>query len=70
MVNLIGYRHVGLGFDFVYYLHGWSGKSVEGLENEGKLPQLIEKLGENFSEKEIDAITFSNFERVFEKVIG
>ncbi|WP_457743090.1 dipeptidase [Thermococcus sp.] len=68
MADLIGYQHVGLGFDFVYYLPGWSGKSVEGFENESKIPALIEKMKENFSEKELEGITFKNFERVFEKI--
>ncbi|NJE76560.1 dipeptidase [Thermococcus sp. ES12] len=70
MADLIGYRHVGLGFDFVYYLPGWSGRSVEGFEDESRIPALVERLGENFSEKEIEAITFKNFERVFERVVG
>ena len=70
MVDLAGYKHVGLGFDFVYYLPGWSGKSVDGFEDESRIPHLLEKLGENFSEKEVEAITFKNFERVFERVVG
>jgi len=68
MADLIGYKHVGLGFDFVYYLSGWSGRNVEGFENESKIPALIEKLRENFSEKEVEAIAFKNFERVFERI--
>lgn len=68
MADLIGYKHVGLGFDFVYYLKGWSGRSVEGFENESKIPALVEMLKENFSEKEVEAITFKNFERVFERI--
>jgi len=68
MADLIGPRHVGLGFDFVYYLKGWSGKSVEGFEDESKVPSLLEKLRENFSEKDVEAIAFRNFERVFERV--
>jgi membrane dipeptidase len=70
MVDTAGYRHVGLGFDFVYYLKGWSGKSVKGLEDESKIPSLVEKLHENFSKGEVSAITFKNFERVFERVVG
>ncbi|NJD98557.1 membrane dipeptidase [Thermococcus sp. LS1] len=70
MVELAGYKHVGLGFDFVYYLSGWSGRSVEGFENESKIPELLERLNENFSAKEIEAITFRNLERLFERVIG
>ncbi len=70
MVDLADYKHVGLGFDFVYYLPGWSGKSVDGFEDESRIPHLLEKLGENFSEKEVEAITFKNFERVFERVVG
>jgi len=70
MADLIGYKHVGLGFDFVYYLKGWSGKSVEGFEDESRIPALIEKLRENFSEKEVEAIAFKNFERVFGRVVG
>ncbi|ASJ10589.1 membrane dipeptidase [Thermococcus sp. P6] len=70
MVDLAGYRHVGLGFDFVYYLSGWSGRGVKGFENESRIPSLIEKLMERFSEKEVRAITFENFERVFRAVVG
>ncbi len=70
MVDLVGYKHVGLGFDFVYYLKGWGGKSVKGLENEAGIPRLIELLQERFSEKEVEAITFGNFRRVFEDVVG
>ncbi|BAA30123.1 320aa long hypothetical membrane dipeptidase [Pyrococcus horikoshii OT3] len=70
MVDLVGYKHVGIGFDFVYYLPGWSGKSVEGLEDESKIPDLIKALEENFSEKEVKGITFENFKRVFERVVG
>ncbi|WP_456396384.1 dipeptidase [Thermococcus sp.] len=68
MVELAGHRHVGLGFDFVYYLEGWSGKSIRGFENEEKIPALLELLGERFSKKEVEAITFRNFERVFRKI--
>ncbi|ASJ06121.1 dipeptidase [Thermococcus pacificus] len=70
MVDLAGYKHVGLGFDFVYYLPGWSGRSVEGFEDESRIPALLERLRENFSEKEVEAITFRNFERIFERVVG
>ncbi|AEK73443.1 microsomal dipeptidase [Thermococcus sp. 4557] len=70
MVDLAGYRHVGLGFDFVYYLRGWSGRSVEGFEDESRIPNLIERLSETLSEKEVEAVTFENFERVFERVVG
>ena len=70
MVELAGYRHVGLGFDFVYYLPGWSGRSVEGFEDESKIPDLIGTLEERLSEKEVKAIAFENFERVFKRVVG
>ncbi|WP_456368108.1 dipeptidase [Thermococcus sp.] len=70
MVNLIGSEHVGLGFDFVYYLDGWSGKSVRGFEDESKIPRLLELLNERFSEREVERITFKNFERVFKTVVG
>ena len=70
IVDLVGYKHVGFGFDFVYYLKGWSEKSVEGFENESKIPELLKKLNETFSKKEVEAIAFKNFERVFERVVG
>ncbi|AFN03664.1 membrane dipeptidase [Pyrococcus furiosus DSM 3638] len=70
VVDLVGYKHVGFGFDFVYYLPEWSGKSVVGLENERRIPDLIERLKENFSEKEVKAIAFDNFKRVFDRVVG
>lgn len=68
MADLIGHEHVGLGFDFVYYLREWSGKSVEGFENESKIPELLNLLHERFSKKEVEGITFKNFERVFERI--
>ncbi|BAD86229.1 microsomal dipeptidase homolog [Thermococcus kodakarensis KOD1] len=68
MADLIGYEHVGLGFDFVYYLREWGGKSVEGFENESKIPELLNLLHERFSKKEVEGITFKNFERVFERI--
>ncbi|AIF68763.1 membrane dipeptidase [Palaeococcus pacificus DY20341] len=71
MVDLAGYEHVGFGFDFVYYLGGGRDKRVESFfEDESKIPNLIEVLGERMSKKELDAVKFKNFERVFEKVIG
>ncbi len=70
MVDLAGYEHVGLGFDFVYYLEGWSGRSVQGFGNEEKIPALMKLLKERFSEREVKAITFKNFERVFKEVIS
>ncbi|HIP89439.1 MAG TPA: membrane dipeptidase [Thermococcus paralvinellae] len=70
MVDLAGYQHVGLGFDFVYYLKGWKGEVIEGFENEGKIPALLKKLNERFSKREVEAIAFKNFERVFERVVG
>ncbi|ALV62489.1 membrane dipeptidase [Thermococcus sp. 2319x1] len=68
--DLAGYKHVGFGFDFVYYLKGWSGKSVKGFENESKIPELLRRLNETFSKRETEAIAFKNFERVFERVVG
>jgi len=70
VVDLVGYTHAGFGFDFVYYLKRWSEKSVEGFENESKIPELLNRLNETFSKKEVEAITFKNFERVFERVVG
>ncbi|WP_297489550.1 dipeptidase [Thermococcus sp.] len=70
MIDTAGYRHVGFGFDFIYYLPGWNGKSIEGFENESRIPVLLEKLGERLSEREIRAVAFENFRRVFERVIG
>ncbi|WP_048149546.1 dipeptidase [Palaeococcus ferrophilus] len=70
MVDLAGSRAVGLGFDFVYYLEGWSGRAVEGFENEGAIPALLEALRERFSERDVERVTFGNFERLFREVVG
>lgn len=70
MVDLAGSRAVGLGFDFVYYLEDWSGRAVEGFENEGAIPALLTALRERFSERDVERITFGNFERLFGEVIG
>ncbi|WP_297478053.1 dipeptidase [Thermococcus sp.] len=70
MVDLAGYEHVGLGFDFVYYLLEWSGRSVEGFEDESKIPLLLRKLEEKLGGKKVEKVAFGNFERVFERVVG
>jgi len=70
MADLVGYEHVGLGFDFVYYLKGWSGRGVEGFEDESRIPALVSMLKERFSERELKGILFDNFARVFERVVG
>ena len=70
MVDLVGYRHVGFGFDFTYYLKGLAGNGIRGFENEADIPVLLRKLGENLSEKELRAIAIENFRRVFERVVG
>ena len=70
IADLAGYQHVGLGFDFVYYLKGWKGDVIEGFENEGRIPALLERLNERFSKREVEAIAFKNFERVFERIVG
>jgi len=70
IADLVGYKYVGFGFDFEYYLRDIVKMDINGFENEERIPALLTKLEELFSKKEIEAITFGNFERVFERVIG
>lgn len=70
MVEVAGSRAVGLGFDFVYYLGGGNGGGIKGFENEGSIPALLEVLRERFSNRDVERITFGNFERLFRDVIG
>ncbi len=70
MVDLAGHRHVGLGFDFTYYLKGWHGNGVEGFRSEADVPALLKKLEESTSRRELKAVAFENFSRVFERVVG
>lgn len=72
IADLVGYKHVGFGFDFEYYLRDivkMDINSLNGFENESKIPHLINKLKENFSKKEVDAIAFKNFKRVFMRAL-
>ncbi len=80
VVDLVGIKHVGLGFDFFgYTLKHLSDEerarlpldniNTRGLSEDGDIPDLIEKLLERgYSVKEIDHITWRNFLRVFKKV--
>ncbi len=71
-VNLIGIDHVGLGFDFCYYLNDeTTDNHVEGLKTIADVNNIfieLKKLG--YSEEEIHKIKFGNFNRVIKEILG
>jgi len=67
MVDLVGYNHVALGFDFNMYL-GYFG--VKGLESAYKIPDLIEILLERgHTIDNIKKITVENWIRILLKQV-
>lgn len=71
-VKTIGIDHVGLGFDFCYYLYdGVESNRVEGLQSMSDVANIfteLRKLG--YNEKEINKIKYKNFYRVIETILG
>ncbi len=67
MVNLVGYDHVALGFDFNMYLGDFG---VKGLESADKIPDLIKLLLERgHSEENVRKIAGENWLRVLKEVL-
>lgn len=78
IVNLVGIDYVGLGFDFVDFLHGdtrssfQSGESTAavGLEDAAKVPHFIDILVKRgYKSEDIEKIAHSNFERVIKEIL-
>jgi len=71
ITNLIGIDHVGLGFDFCYYLfNGVKENNVKGLESIGNIKNLFIELSNlGFSTVDIEKIKFSNFDRVVKAIL-
>lgn len=79
MAEKLGIEHLGFGFDFFEFLSTDSMKSysdqdtsyTRGFEDCTKVPLLLEKLKQaGFTEKELEMVTYQNWMRVIEKVIG
>ena len=78
IADLIGTEHIGLGFDFDDYLEEGAltafsdnieSPSGDGISNESEASNILEVLRKRgFSEKELDAIGYGNFYRIFEQV--
>ncbi len=70
-VKLIGIDHVGLGFDFCYYLYeGATHNHVDGLNTIADVPNIfieLQKLG--YSSSDIEKIKHLNFERVIKQIL-
>lgn len=76
VVDLIGVRHVGFGFDYWEYLEeyfpgdseSW-GKGIEGMSDASEVDILFQKLEERgYSEKEIEMLARENFLRVLDEI--
>ena len=79
IANLVGVEHIGLGFDFDDYLGGEAlssfssnldSPSATGISNEAEAYNLIEELRKRgYSQKDLEAIAYGNFYRVFKQVL-
>ncbi len=70
-VKTIGIDHVGLGFDFCYYLGDESkDNGVEGLLTIADVPNIFTELKRiGYSKKSIEKIKHLNFERVIKEIL-
>ena len=74
IVNLIGIDSVGLGMDFVDYLQPYDlgddlSNMTKGLEDVGKLPDLLKELSNRgFTTEDIEKISFRNFYHFLMKI--
>ena len=70
-VKTIGIDHVGLGFDFCYYLYeGATGNRVKGLQTIADVPNIfIELKNLGYSLEDIEKIKHLNFERVIKEIL-
>ena len=73
MVNLVGVKHVGIGFDFCEYLHDdRDGRDMNplGLEDASKAQDVIAELRKRgYKEEDIRKIAYENFMRVIENTL-
>jgi membrane dipeptidase len=66
VANLVGIKHVGLGFDFLdylqdYQLEGAGFKPTKGLEGAAQIPDLVDHMiTRGFSYEDIDRVCFEN----------
>lgn len=78
IADLIGIRHLGLGYDFDDYLgrealgsfsSNLDSPSGRGVSNEAEAGNLLKVLkGRGYSDEELDAVAYGNFFRVFKAV--
>ncbi len=70
--DLIGIKHVGLGFDLCYYLNeGVSVNNLDGLATMENAKDIIIELQKlEFTDQEIELVTHGNFERVIKEILG
>jgi len=67
MVNLVGYDHIGFGFDFNEYLGDFG---VIGLENAERIKDVISQLlARNHTIENISKIAGGNLLRVLEQTL-
>lgn len=73
IINLVGIKHVALGFDFCEYLYTDVKEqdiNPVGLENASKAKAVLEELEKRgYSESDIRKIAYENFMRVIEKIL-
>lgn len=70
-VKLIGIDHVGLGFDFCYYLYdNVLDNHVDGLMTIADVPNIFTELKKiGYSDNDIEKIKHLNFERVIKEIL-
>ncbi|MCF7926972.1 MAG: dipeptidase [Candidatus Izimaplasma sp.] len=69
-VKLIGIDHVGLGFDFCYYLENNPKNNLDGLASMKDTDNIIAELDAlGYTKEDIEKIQYKNFFRVFENIL-
>jgi len=72
IIKLIGIDHIGLGFDFCYYLYdGVPENNVLGLETIANIGNLFyELINLGYTDEDIEKIKYRNFARIVKEVLN
>jgi len=69
ITNLIGVRHISVGFDFMNYLEGYANANLQDIPHAGEAQKLVNVLeARGFSTEDIEKICYSNIIRFIEEV--
>lgn len=67
--NLVGVKHVGIGFDYMNYLEGYQNANLTDINHAGESQQIVnELLKRGFSNQEIEQICYRNIQNFMKEV--